>query len=88
MEEYTEQKRSELKSQCNRIVLEYPEAMGIAVLELDCGCLNICGVVVVGDPVGPMKTISARFDGKDGKTPVCLSCDKEKSICSVLIGKG
>jgi len=55
-----------LKNICNRLVMKHPEAIGMAVIELDCGCVNICGVSIRGEPVGSMKTVV--------KGPVCDRC--------------
>ncbi len=70
-------KRKELKTFCEDLVLKHPEAMGIAYMQLDCGCINICGVSGKGDPVGGMQAISGR--SQEDET-VCLKCYRDKKI--------
>ena len=70
-------KREELKAFCEDLILQHPEAMGIAYMELDCGCINSCGVSAKGDPVGEMQAVSG--DSQKEET-VCLKCYREKTI--------
>ena len=69
--------RDHLKTICENLVLKHPEAMGIAYMELDCGCVNICGVSAKGDPVGELRTISERLHEDE---MVCLKCFRDKKI--------
>jgi len=63
-----------LKRLCNRIILEHPEAICMALIELDCGCIHVCGVSVTGIPVGRMETFSGLFDKNSDQSPVCIRC--------------
>ena len=78
MEKIKDYRLNKLKSLCHQIMINYPEAIGMAVLELDCGCINVCGVSAWGDPVGVIQTISGQPPGEHKKSPVCLTCYKEK----------
>ena len=62
-----------LKELCNSIVLQFPDAMCMAVIELDCGCVNACGVSVSGRPVGRLKTYTGAFEDRSGG-PICIKC--------------
>ena len=44
-----------LKEICNRIAMKNPAAIGMATIELDCGCINVCGVSFQGEPVEPVR---------------------------------
>ena len=63
-----------LKHICNRLVLKHPDAVGMAVIELDCGCIDICGVSIRGEPVGSIKTISGDLRTGDQQSPICDRC--------------
>ena len=70
-------KSEKLKAVCENLILQHPEAMGIAYMELDCGCINSCGVSAKGDPVGEMHAISGQAQKGD---TVCLKCYRDKKI--------
>lgn len=70
-------KYKELKAFCENLVLQRPEAMGIAYIELDCSCINRCGVSAKGEPVGDMQSISGQAQKED---TVCLKCYRDKKI--------
>ena len=74
-----------LKSICNRLVMKHPEAIGMAMIELDCGCINICGVSIRGEPVGSIKTIVARAGSGDTKSLICRRCLASKGRISERI---
>ncbi|UCF90238.1 MAG: hypothetical protein JSW39_18325 [Desulfobacterales bacterium] len=76
MEKITGYRLEALKALCNRIALEYPEAIGMALIELNCGCIKACGVSAKGDPIGPLQTISSR--GNDSYAPVCFKCRQDE----------
>jgi hypothetical protein len=63
-----------LKNICNRLVMKHPEAIGMAMIELDCGCVNICGVSIRGEPVGSINTIVASSETGDRRSPICRRC--------------
>ena len=56
---------SALKEICNRIVMKNPDAIGMATIELDCGCINVCGVSVNGEPLGSILGIPAHQETED-----------------------
>ena len=63
-----------LKGICDRLVLKHPEAVGMAVIELDCGCVDICGVSIRGEPVGSVKSIAPGSSAGRGQSPICSRC--------------
>ena len=72
-------RRETLKALCNRIVVDFPEAAGMAVVELDCGCLYVNGVSFTGEPVGPLRAIDGRTGAMEGPKTLCLTCRREKA---------
>ena len=71
-----------LKGICNRLVLKYPDAVGMAAVELDCGCVDICGVSIRGEPVGAIKTIALGAETGEQQGPICSRCLAEKGRVS------
>ena len=71
-----------LKSICNRLVLKHPDAVGMAVIELDCGCADICGVSIRGEPVGSIKTIALGSETGLEQSPICSRCLASKGSVS------
>ena len=72
-----ERRRNEtLKRICNETVMVFPQAAGMAMTELDCGCLLVCGVTFTGEPIGPLRTLDRRELLNDRNQPVCLVCRK------------
>ena len=69
-----------LKSLCNTIVLEQPDAIGIAFIQLDCGCIYLNGVTAKAEPVGEMQTISMQPAGEDENPLICLRCRRDKKL--------
>lgn len=63
-----------LKNICNRLVMKHPDAIGMAMIELDCGCVNICGVSIRGEPVGSINTIVMGSESEDTTNPICSRC--------------
>lgn len=76
-----------LKDICNTIVMERPEAVGIAYIELDCGCIHFSGVSFNGDPIGKMQTLSGPPDDDTEESPICLQCYREKTLNTVRVTK-
>ena len=76
-----------LKNVCNRLVMKHPDAIGMAMIELDCGCVNICGVSIRGEPVGPVSTIVTGSESGDTTSPVCSRCLASKGRISDRIVK-
>ena len=61
---------------CTDILKSYPEAIGVAILALNCGCIKVCGVSAKGDPVGAMTGVSRNHGSCAGAT-ICLACRKK-----------
>ena len=80
MENTKNKRTAALKQICNKIAMEEPEAIGMAFIELDCGCINVCGVSAKGDSIGTLQTIPSAFIEDDQSQPICLACYKDKSI--------
>ncbi len=68
-----------LKEVCNRIVMKHADAIGMATIELDCGCINVCGVSFKGEPVGEMMSIPAHQKPENDNQLVCFKCLEKKS---------
>lgn len=70
-----------LKNICNRLVMKHPDAIGMAMIELDCGCVNICGVSIRGEPVGLINAIVMGSE-EDKTSPICSRCLASKGRIS------
>lgn len=78
-----------LKEICSRIVMKHPDAVGMATIELDCGCINVCGVSFRGDPVGSIMNIPADQETDIENNIVCFRCLEEKNrITDRIINQG
>ena len=75
-------KEEALKDICNRLVLKQPDAVGMAMIELDCGCIDICGVSIWGEPVGSIKTIALGQETGEEDSPICSQCLESKGRVS------
>jgi hypothetical protein len=71
-----------LKGICNRLVVKHPDAICMAVIELDCGCVDICGVSIRGEPVGSIKTIALGSETGQEQGPICSRCLASKGSVS------
>lgn len=78
MDDIEIRRRETLKAMCNRIAVDFPEAAGMAAVELDCGCLYVNGVSFTGEPVGPLRGIDGRTGAVEGAKTLCLTCRREK----------
>lgn len=67
-----------LKEICNRIVMKHAEVVGMALIELDCGCINVGGVSFDGEPVGSITSITLHQETENDKNLVCFRCLEEK----------
>ena len=54
------------------------DAVGVAYLELDCGCARLCGVSRQGDPVGDVFNVSGQPATRNLEPLVCLKCYRDK----------
>ena len=68
------QRDHSLRRLCNGIIIDQPQAICMAVIELDCGCFNVCGVSVSGQPVGRVSSISGPLEVDGSARPVCITC--------------
>ena len=85
MKEPTNHSFKALKEICNRIVMKHPDAIGMATIELDCGCINVFGVSFEGQPVGSMMSIPPHQETESDHNLVCFKCLDEKSKISERI---
>jgi hypothetical protein len=69
---------------CQKILADYPEAIGVAYKGLDCGCALVCGVSAKGDPVGALTHVSGQRVQKFQKAPICLQCKKDSGLNRVV----
>jgi hypothetical protein len=69
---------------CQRILAEYPLAIGVAYKVLDCGCALLCGMTAGGDPVGALQHISGQPIKKGGRLPICLKCKIDNGLSRVV----
>lgn len=67
-------RRQALKQICHRMVMTHPEAICMAVIELDCGCLHMCGTSAIGQPVGALESYTRTLEFESGRGPVCMAC--------------
>lgn len=74
MAEMESERQKALKKRCNEIIMSHQEAICMAVIELDCGCTNVCGVSFTGAPVGPVETLSGSWWEEEDDPPVCIQC--------------
>jgi len=54
------------------------DAVGVAFLELDCGCARLCGVSRRGTPVGDVFNVSGQPTTRNLEPLVCLKCYRDK----------
>jgi hypothetical protein len=54
------------------------DAVGVAFLELDCGCARLCGVSRQGKPVGDVFNLSGQPTTRNLEPLVCLKCYRDK----------
>jgi hypothetical protein len=54
------------------------DAVGVAYLELDCGCARLCGVSRRGRPVGDVFNLSGQPATRNLEPLVCLKCYRDK----------
>jgi hypothetical protein len=69
---------------CRKILVEHPEAIGVAYKGLDCGCALVCGVSAKGDPIGSLIHVTGQPVTGDKKAPICLKCKKDNGLNRVV----
>ena len=78
-----------LKEICNRIAMKNPAAIGMATIELDCGCINVCGVSFQGEPVGSIMNIPANQESANDIRLICFKClEMEGEITNRIVNQG
>jgi hypothetical protein len=60
------------------IFASHKDAVGVAYLELDCGCARLCGVSRQGVPVGDVFNISGQPATRNLEPLVCLKCYRDR----------
>ena len=60
------------------IFASHRDAVGVAYLELDCGCARLCGVSRRGAPVGDVFNVSGQPATRNLEPLVCLKCYRDK----------
>ena len=89
MKEPTGHSHKALKEICNRIVLNHPDAIGMATIELDCGCINVCGVSVNGEPLGSIMSIPAHQEAGKNNSLICFKClEKNGRMTNRIVNQG
>ena len=66
--------KKDIKKYCDCLFSEYPNVIGAAILELDCGCAKIGGFNKKGDQCTPLHSIMTGSVVKDKEAEVCLKC--------------
>ena len=69
---------------CQKILAEFPLAIGVAYKVLDCGCALLCGMSAGGDPIGTLQHISGQPIKKGARLPICLKCKKDNGLDRVV----
>ena len=69
---------------CQNILIEHPEAIGVAYKVLNCGCAMICGATAAGEPIGTLQRISAQPVKRGNKSPICLKCRRDSGFDRVV----
>jgi hypothetical protein len=62
------------------IFASHGDAVGVAYLELDCGCARLCGVSRQGAPVGDVFNVSGQPSTRNLEPLVCLKCYRDKGF--------
>ena len=84
MAENKSSQTSPFSEACQNILIEHPEAIGVAYKILNCGCALICGASVGGEPVGDLNHISGQPVRRGNKVPVCLKCRMDNGLKRVV----
>ena len=69
---------------CQQILAQHPEAIGVAFKWLDCGCSLLCGVSAKGDPVGMLVHFSGQPSTRGRQAPICFKCKKDGGLDRVV----
>ena len=80
MEDIKSNEVSPFNTACKKILVESPEAIGVAYKVLDCGCALLCGTSAGGEPIGLLQHISGQSIKKGNPPPICLKCRKDNGV--------
>ena len=80
--------QNQFEMACTQVVLDDPEAIGVAYKGLDCGCALVCGVSVRGEPLGGLRYVSGQPMPAIGKRPVCLKCKQDDGLRGRVVREG
>ena len=69
---------------CQKILIEYPAAIGVAYKVLNCGCSLLCGATADGQPIGLLHHISGQPIKRGTKAPICLKCKRDRGLERVV----
>ena len=84
MEDIEKNQASPFNEACRNILLEHPDAIGVAYRVLDCGCALLCGTSAGGEPTGTLQHISGQPIKKRITPPICLKCKKDDGLGRVV----
>ena len=84
MQEKTNFRSTAFDAACQTILIEQPEAIGVAFKFLDCGCSLVCGVSAQGEPLGELIHVSGQPAKKGKKPPICFTCKKDSGLGRVI----
>ena len=88
MENETFQGIDRFEAACMDIILEQPEAIGVAYKGLDCGCALLCGVSAAGRPLGPLRYLSGQPTPGGRRRPICLQCKINDGLQHRVVREG
>ena len=74
------QRETALKMAAQFIRKGYPDSIGVAFMELNCGCIKICGVTVDGHTLGSLSLALSQSSRNKDKPPLCKVCAKDRGI--------
>lgn len=74
------QREAALKMAAQLFRKGYPESIGVAYMELNCGCIKTCGVNAQGNTLGSLNLVLSQSSRKKDKPPACKACEKDKGI--------
>lgn len=73
----SEQREAAIKKIAAHLGAQDSAVIGVAVFELDCGCIRACGVSAEGDPVGEMIMVALGAVKALDDKPLCVKCDAD-----------
>lgn len=67
------------------ILSENQTAVGVALVELDCRCIKMCGVTRDGDILAPLTLVLGPSVAPANRPPVCPACRKDGGVNPVRV---